>query len=133
MYKNLKKFRESLGMTQKEFASSLGIGHTTYNGYETGARDPKSDFWLSVASKYGVTIDYLMGFSENPAKTKDNPAVAEAAAEQKEEDLTVNLYNYLNQGLISFGFISETGDITDQEAEILISVARILSATFDKR
>ena len=73
MYKNLKIFRESLGMTQKEFAASLGIGQTTYNGYETGAREPKSDFWIAVAEKYHVTIDYLMGYSDNPHGYSDFP------------------------------------------------------------
>lgn len=72
MYGNLKVFRESLGMTQKEFAASLSIGLTTYNGYETGARDPKSDFWIAVAKKYGVTIDYLMGYSPEPDKTSED-------------------------------------------------------------
>lgn len=72
MYGNLKAFRESIGMTQKEFATSLSIGLTTYNGYETGARDPKSDFWVSVAQKYGITIDYLMGHSNDPHKTSEN-------------------------------------------------------------
>lgn len=66
MYKNLKTFRESLNLTQKEFAASLGIAQTTYNGYETGARDPKSDFWIAVAERYNVTIDYLMGYSDDP-------------------------------------------------------------------
>ena len=70
-YQNLKLLRESLSMTQKDFAASLGIGQTTYNGYETGARDPKSDFWIAVAQKYGVTIDYLMGFSNDPKKTSE--------------------------------------------------------------
>lgn len=70
-YQNLKALRESLSMTQKDFAASLGIGQTTYNGYETGARDPKSDFWIAVAQKYEVTIDYLMGFSNNPKKTSE--------------------------------------------------------------
>ena len=31
MYKNLRAFRESLGMTQKVFAASLSIGLSTYN------------------------------------------------------------------------------------------------------
>ncbi len=66
MYQNLKLFRESLSMTQKEFAAALGIGQTTYNGYETGARDPKSDFWVAVAQKYNVSIDYLMGRRSDP-------------------------------------------------------------------
>lgn len=71
VYQNLRALRESLSMTQKDFAASLGIGQTTYNGYETGARDPKSDFWIAVAQKYGVTIDYLMGFSNDPKKTSE--------------------------------------------------------------
>lgn len=83
MYGNLKVFRESLGMTQKEFAASLSIGLTTYNGYETGARDPKSDFWIAVAKKYGVTIDYLMGYSPEPDKTSED--IKKSPPEQGED------------------------------------------------
>lgn len=75
MYKNLKALRQSLNMSQKEFAASLDIGYTTYNGYETGAREPKSDFWIKVASKYGVTIDYLMGYTNAPHKTTDRDSI----------------------------------------------------------
>ena len=63
MYQNLKALRESLGMTQAEFGKTLGLAKSTYSNYETGEREPKSDFWLNIASKYNVTIDYLMGFS----------------------------------------------------------------------
>lgn len=70
MYRNLKILRKSMKMTQKDFAASLGIGYTTYNGYETGAREPKSDFWIAVAQKYNVTIDYLMGYTNSPHETK---------------------------------------------------------------
>lgn len=66
MYGNLKKFRKSLKMTQKEFAESIGLANTTYNGYETGAREPNSEFWIAIATKYGVAIDYLMGYSKHP-------------------------------------------------------------------
>lgn len=66
MIKNLRTLRESLSMTQKEFAASLGIGLSTYNGYEIGSREPKSDFLIRVAQQYGVTIDYLMGYTANP-------------------------------------------------------------------
>ena len=86
MYKNLRAFRESLGMTQKEFAASLSIGLSTYNGYEVGAREPKSDFWIAVAGKYGVTIDYLMGFSDDPHKVSDNPAKAKNSSSYTDEE-----------------------------------------------
>ena len=56
-------------MTQAEFGESVGIAKSTYNNYETGIRDPKSDFWIAVEKKYGVTIDYLMGYSNAPYST----------------------------------------------------------------
>lgn len=42
MYKNLKTFRESLSMTQKDFAKALDLAPTTYSGYEQGVRFPPS-------------------------------------------------------------------------------------------
>lgn len=66
VYTHLKELRESLGMTQAEFGKSIGIAKSTYNNYEKGIREPKSDFWVAVATKYRVTIDYLMGYSDDP-------------------------------------------------------------------
>ena len=66
MKNRLAEFRKTLGKTQKDFAAELSVGQTTYNGYETGAREPRSDFWMKVSNKYGVTVDYLMGFSDDP-------------------------------------------------------------------
>lgn len=74
LYKNLKGLRESLGLTQAEFGESVGVPKSTYNNYETGARDPGSDFWIAVAQKYGVTIDYLMGFSDSPCEIPETKA-----------------------------------------------------------
>lgn len=66
MSRNLAAFRKSLGKSQKEFAAELGIPQTTYNGYEKGNREPRSDFWVTVATKYGVSVDYLMGYTDDP-------------------------------------------------------------------
>ena len=69
MYQNLKALRDSLNMTQEEFGKSIGLAKSTYNNYETGVREPKSDFWIAIAQKYNVSIDYLMGI-ENPQNEK---------------------------------------------------------------
>lgn len=54
MYKNLKTFRESLSMTQKDFAKALDLAPTTYSGYEQGVQVPsrapnikRLDSWIS--------------------------------------------------------------------------------------
>lgn len=84
MYPRLRELRESLGMTQEEFGKSVGFAKSTYNNYETGIRDPKSDFWIAVAEKYGVTIDYLMGFSDDSTRVYDDikkaPSISDEAA-----------------------------------------------------
>ena len=70
MFENLKSLRESLGMNQKQFAAELGFPTNTYSNYENGIRDPRPDFWITIADKYHVSIDYLMGFTDNPKGTK---------------------------------------------------------------
>ncbi len=129
VYARLKELRESLGLTQAEFGNSIGIAKSTYNNYETGIRDPKSDFWISVAQKYGVTIDYLMGFSDNPhpAETKKSPSTTEAVPG---DDKVFDLYDALNTMLVSAGIIKGGEDITKKQSDVLIAVCRIIDATF---
>lgn len=61
----LKEIRESVGMNKKEFAQYLGLKYTTYNGYETEAREPASDFLILFSEKFDVSIDYLLGLKSN--------------------------------------------------------------------
>lgn len=82
MADNLKAFRKSLKLSQKEFASSLGLSTTTYNNYETGTRQPRSDFWISAAQRYGVSVDYLMGYTDDPAPVKENKNSAPSVSEE---------------------------------------------------
>ena len=132
--KNLKALRESLGMTQKDFASSLGIGVTTYNGYETGARDPKSEFWILVAQTYGVTIDYLMGFSLDPHKVRDHfaaktepPAGPEGQTGGK---ITLEESNKLLEAL---GYFQEGAELSDRDLAFLGHVIGLLDSWFGQR
>lgn len=70
MYENLRNLRKQQGKTQSEFGSEFGLVKNTYQGYESGSREPNSDFWIAVAEKYHVSIDYLMGFCDDPQSTK---------------------------------------------------------------
>ena len=51
--RNLKLLRSSMGMTQDEVASFLGIGRSAYSNYEDGRREPP----LNVLEKFA----YLVG------------------------------------------------------------------------
>ena len=86
MYENLKKLRTDLGMTQEEFGQLFGVKKTTYAGYEIGSSDPKSDFWIAVAERFHVSIDYLMGFSNSPRRTKYSDGRSELDAKYEALD-----------------------------------------------
>lgn len=63
----LKELRESVGMNKKQFAEHIGVKYTTYNNYETGVREPKSDFLILIGTRFDISIDYLLELKE----TKD--------------------------------------------------------------
>lgn len=62
----IKEARERVGLTQKELAEILGIKKTTFNGYETGAHDPKSDLLSKIALQCDTTVDFLLSLTDDP-------------------------------------------------------------------
>lgn len=92
MYQNLKALRDSLNMTQEEFGKSIGLAKSTYNNYETGVREPKSDFWMAIAQKYNVSIDYLMGL-ENLQNEKQPAPTDEGELGEEDKKLLMMIHN----------------------------------------
>lgn len=60
----LRKLRTDNQLTQKEFASLFGLSDARYNQYETGRRTPDIEILAKFAKYYGVTLDYITGFSD---------------------------------------------------------------------
>lgn len=87
----IKEARERVGLSQKELALSLGIKPTTFNGYETGAHDPKSEILSKIALKCDTTVDYLLGITDNPMKTKDKKIAPTESEDEQKQQL---LHNY---------------------------------------
>ena len=59
---NLKKYRERLGITAKDFAAQIGTPYTTYTAYENQGREPKFDTLCKIAAALHVSIDDLLGY-----------------------------------------------------------------------
>lgn len=125
MYKNLRAFRESLKMTQEEFGKSVGVAKTTYNNYETGKREPDSEFWIKIAEKYGVSIDYLMGYKDEPYKQKEKPSSSAEAEPEGTEKWLIDL-------LVKGGYLPEGQDLDDRSAAFLLHWLGVLDAWFSK-
>ncbi len=63
MFKNIKKVREELELTQREMAKILGIGKSSYNYYETGEHFIPLKRLNDFCNIFGVTMDYVAGFT----------------------------------------------------------------------
>lgn len=72
--KRLKHLRQLGGVTQKELAEYLRVGKTTISNYETGYSSPDLETLNRLADYFQVSIDYLMGRTDqrNP-KDPDPP------------------------------------------------------------
>ncbi len=61
MVSRLKQIRLNLGETQRQVSERLKIDPNTLSRYELGKRQPNKDTWIALANYYDVSLDYLMG------------------------------------------------------------------------
>lgn len=57
---NLKHFRQTARVTQKQMAERLGMTENAYQNYEYGKREPKLDVLIQIAEILEVSIDDLL-------------------------------------------------------------------------
>lgn len=65
MYKRIRDLREDCDLNQTQVAKMLKMSQTGYSKYETGENDIPTAVLISLANFYNVSIDYLLGQTEN--------------------------------------------------------------------
>ena len=66
----LKQLRKCQNMTQKKMAEMLLISERAYQHYESDTREPPLSNVAKIADYFGVSIDYLVGRTNNPEINK---------------------------------------------------------------
>ena len=61
----LRELREERGLTQKALAGMLNMNSVTYLHYEKKQREPSLETLMTLASFFEVSVDYLIGFSDD--------------------------------------------------------------------
>ncbi len=64
-YKRIRDLREDHDKTQVEVADFLGMKQPQYYRYENGLRDIPSDILIKLADFYDVSVDYILGRTDN--------------------------------------------------------------------
>lgn len=67
----LKELREKRSMTQQQLANLLNVGRPTIAGYETKGKEPDYSKLRTLSRYFDVSIDYLLGHSDNPLRDED--------------------------------------------------------------
>ena len=62
----LKKLRKEYGATQKAVAVAIGTTDRQYQDYEYGKNKPGCDNLIALANFFNVSLDYLVGRTDNP-------------------------------------------------------------------
>ena len=125
---NLKKYREAAGYQQaKDFAAILGIGYTTYMGYENRGAWPSQENLIKIAMALHVSIDELLGYEGKDAdwiESKLKPALCNTAInfdgiqpDGKIQLSYIKKGNKIEQWTYSMDEIREFYDDAEREAE----------------
>lgn len=75
MNNRIKKVRNTVGLTQTEFGTRIGVKGNTVTGYETGLRNPSDAIILSICREFDVNEDWLRTgngemFKESPLRNE---------------------------------------------------------------
>ena len=66
----LKELRKKKGISQLRLATDLNTTQNTISRYETGEREPGIDELIKIADYFNVSVDYLIGRTENPSMNR---------------------------------------------------------------
>lgn len=66
IYRRIRDLREDNNLTQQQIADKLFINRRTYAAYENGVNSMTPETLIKIAKIYGVSVDYLLGLTDNP-------------------------------------------------------------------
>ncbi|MCH5198094.1 MAG: helix-turn-helix transcriptional regulator [Oscillospiraceae bacterium] len=61
----IKELRLSLKLNQVEFGKTLNVTKQCVCNWENGNIQPSADMLIRIATKYSVSVDFLLGLSQN--------------------------------------------------------------------
>lgn len=70
MYQRIRDLREDRDMKQRQLAEYLNCSQQVYSNYELGQRDIPTDVLIRLSEFYNVSVDYILGLTNNPKRNK---------------------------------------------------------------
>ena len=70
MYQRIRDLREDRDLKQRQLAEYLNCSQQVYSNYELGQRDIPTDVLIRLSKFYRVSVDYILGLTNNPKQNK---------------------------------------------------------------
>lgn len=110
----LKELRLKANVSQQVMADFLGVSRPAYTMYEIGKREPSHETLQKLADYFGVSVDYLLGRTENPL-----PETKKEATEITFDDFTYAFYN-------------ESKNLSEEQKAALLNMAKLFNEQLNK-
>ena len=98
---SLKRFRKYANITQKQAAQGANVSERNYQAYEYGKVIPSATVLIALADSFDVSLDYLVGRSDDPERRSGKPSTQLAARinnlPQREQKLVSALVDALEE------------------------------------
>lgn len=112
--KRIKELREKNNMTQKDLSKIIGVTDRSIGYYESGQRVPPPDILDKLAEFFSVSVDYIMGRTDN-SNFKDSSIGAAKTGKRSDAKELQSLEEYIEQAK-SLMFYGEIVDENDKKA-----------------
>lgn len=113
--KRIKNLRIEQNLNQQEFAKILNVSNSTISQYESGARVPSDDVKRQIADHFGVTMDYLMGRT-------DNPSSYVSLTEKNEKDIAKKMKKLREEIANEDGLMLDGEILTEETKDLLLQL-----------
>ncbi len=109
----LSALRKKNKHSRDDLASKLGVSYSTIAKYESGSRQPDFKTLEKISWIYDVTIDYLLGRSDDPDKKKEDNKVVVKDSE---------LVDFLNENKVTY----KGRTLSEEEKEKVNEILKVL-------
>ena len=103
------KLREENGLMQQDVCNTLDIEQSTLANYENNRRVPKTDILIKIANYYGVSLDFLVGMTDNRFNSY--------------KGCLKDLNKFLQQSEIIFD--GDTYKLTDEDRDLILKALEV--------
>lgn len=100
---NIKKARNDRHLSQRALADIIGVSQQTVGSWEVGRTSPDNEMLKKLASFFNVSVDYLLGRTDEPQGTgfqkgdRGNEAVAEKEVKTVKPKAYVELHRLIDE------------------------------------